>query len=248
MGFRGLTLVGRQSHPSLPPTTLLPPPSLSSPAPLPHCLPTVQFSVQQPVKRKAPLPASLPSKRGSFNPAQLPSDLGELIACDTALLQRLGWPGLVAHRRPSSNFASLDNLHHPAPCLLRLYTHRGAPVKFAMPLWNCQHLQCALSQGPHCSSLEYIDFHQEEFVNMINKGQWVILLAKAVLHLPGLQLSPPGVVPQCGRHPRWICDYSWWGVNEDTLPLAAMEAMQFGRSLERILREILFANPAHGPV
>jgi len=27
-----------------------------------------------------------------------------------------------------------------------------------------------------------------------------------------------------------------------------MEAMQFGRSLERILREILFANPAHGPV
>jgi hypothetical protein len=27
-----------------------------------------------------------------------------------------------------------------------------------------------------------------------------------------------------------------------------MEAMQFGWSLERILREILFANPAHGPV
>ena len=83
---------------------------------------------------------------------------------------------------------------------------------------------------------------------MINKGQWVILPAKAVLHLPGLRLSPPGVVPQRGRRPRWICDYSWWGVNKDTLPLAAMEAMQFGRSLERILREILFANPAHGPV
>jgi hypothetical protein len=34
--------------------------------------------------------------------------------------------------------------------------------------------------------LEYIDFLQEEFVDMINKGQWVILPAKAVLHLPGL--------------------------------------------------------------
>jgi hypothetical protein len=83
---------------------------------------------------------------------------------------------------------------------------------------------------------------------MINKGQWVILPAKAVLHLPGLQLSPPRVVPQCGRRPCWICDYSWWGVNKDTLPLTAMEAMQFGPSLKHIFQEILFTNPAHGPV
>jgi hypothetical protein len=96
--------------------------------------------------------------------------------------------------------------------------------------------------------LEYIDFLQEEFVDMINKGQWVILPAKAVLQLPGLQLSPPGVVPQHGRCPHWICDYSWWGVDKDTLPLAVMEAMQFGWSLEQILQEILFANPAHGLV
>jgi hypothetical protein len=56
----------------------------------------------------------MPSKRGSFDLAQLPSDLGELIPRDTNLLQRLGWHGLVAYRRPSSNFACLDNLHHPA--------------------------------------------------------------------------------------------------------------------------------------
>ncbi len=105
-----------------------------------------------------------------------------------------------------------------------------------------------LSQGPHRFFLEYIDFLQEKFVDMINKGQWVRLPAKAVLHLPGLQLSPPGVVPQRGCCPHWICDYNWWGVNKDTLPLAAMEAMQFGWSLERILREILFANRAHGLV
>jgi hypothetical protein len=43
-------------------------------------------------------------------------------------------------------------------------------------------------------------------------------------------------------------DYSWWDVNEDTLPLAAMESMQFGHALERILQEILIANPAFGPV
>ena len=68
------------------------------------------------------------------------------------------------------------------------------------------------------------------------------------MELEGLRLSPPGVIPQRDRRPRWICDYTWSGVNTDTLPLAAMEAMQFGHALERILREILFANPAHGPV
>ena len=70
---------------------------------------------------------------------------------------------------------------------------------------------------------------------MINKGQWMVLPAKDVQHLPGLLLSPPGVVPQRGRRSRWICDYRWWGINEDTLPLAAMEAMQFGHALDRIL-------------
>jgi hypothetical protein len=117
-----------------------------------------------------------------------------------------------------------------------------------MPPWTRQHLQRALSWGLHRSSLKYIDFLQEEFVDMINKGQWVLLPAKAVLHLAGLRLFPFRVVPQHGHHPHWICDYSWWGVNEDTLPLAAIEAMQFSWSLEQILHEILFANPAHGLV
>ena len=26
-----------------------------------------------------------------------------------------------------------------------------------------------------------------------------------------LRHSPPEVIPQCDRRPRWICDYSWWG-------------------------------------
>ena len=75
-----------------------------------------------------------------------------------------------------------------------------------------------------------------------------IAILSAVKDLPGLRLSPPGVVPQRNRRPRWICDYSWWGINADTLPLAAKESMQFGHALDRILREILLADPTHGPV
>ena len=66
--------------------------------------------------------------------------------------------------------------------------------------------------------------------------------------LNNLRISPPGVVPQRGRRPRWICDYTWSNVNQETIPLAAMEAMQFGHALERILREILLANVNHGHV
>ncbi|KAL7502250.1 hypothetical protein ACHAXN_000251, partial [Cyclotella atomus] len=59
---------------------------------------------------------------------------------------------------------------------------------------------------------------------------------------------PPGVIPQSGRCPRWIRDYTWSGVNQDTVPLAALEAMQFGHALECILGEILLANSKHGHV
>ena len=82
---------------------------------------------------------------------------------------------------------------------------------------------------------------------MINKGQWIILPYSQVKKLPGLRLSPPGVVPQRDRRPRWIVDYSWWNVNQETLPLAPKEAMQFGHALDRLLREILLADPVHGP-
>jgi hypothetical protein len=43
-------------------------------------------------------------------------------------------------------------------------------------------------------------------------------------------------------------DYSFSGVNEDTILLAAQEAMQFGRALQRILTKIVCADPPYGPV
>lgn len=178
----------------------------------------------------------------------VPTDLGEFISRDVKLLNKLGWHGLVAHRRPASDFSSLRNVRHPARRLLQFYKHRGAPVKFATPPWTRQHIMHALHRGPHKSCHDHIAFLQEEFKDMISKGQWLVLPYAAVKDLPGLRLSPPGVIPQRNRRPRWICDYSWWGVNADTLPLAAKESMQFGHALDRILREILLADPIHGPV
>jgi hypothetical protein len=52
-------------------------------------------------------------------PSGVPVELGEYIARDARLLRSLGWHGLVAHCQPLSDFSLLDNVLHPARCLLR---------------------------------------------------------------------------------------------------------------------------------
>ena len=96
--------------------------------------------------------------------------------------------------------------------------------------------------------MEHLEYLEEEFEDMMDKGQWVVLPYSTVKNLPGLRISPPGVIPQKGRRPRWICDYTWWSVNQETVPIAPLDAMQFGHALDRILRQILIANPDLGPL
>ena len=70
----------------------------------------------------------------------------------------------------------------------------------------------------------------------------------SVRHWRNLRVSPLGVVPQRDRRPRLIVDYSFSGVNEETVPLAPREAMQFGRALQRVLTTIVKADPRFGHV
>ena len=176
-------------------------------------------------------------------------ELGELIAKDCLLLSRVGWQKFVRHRRGRGDFASLDNItSHPARNLLLRMKHEGVPVRFTTPPWSRQRVDEALKRGPHRSCRDYIDFLEEEFIDMIKKGQWTILPASVALELEGLRVSPPGVVPQRDRRPRWICDYTFSGVNPETSNVVPKEAMQFGHALDRILREILLADPRYGPV
>ena len=70
---------------------------------------------------------------------------------------------------------------------------------------------------------------------MVNMGFWTVLPFAAVQNLPHLALAPAGVVPQCERRPRPIMDYSFNQVNQDSTPVAPYPAMQFGRTLQRII-------------
>jgi hypothetical protein len=57
-----------------------------------------------------------------------------------------------------------------------------------------------------------------------------------------------GVVVQRARRPRIIVDYTFYGLNDKTVKMAPRDAMQFGKSLERILQAIVDADPTFGPV
>jgi hypothetical protein len=114
--------------------------------------------------------------------------------------------------------------------------------------WSFAQKAAALTRDPHQSARQHIPFLRQEFLDMIRKGQWTLLPAKLVLNELQLRLSPLGVVPQWDFRPRTISDYSFFGVNHETLALSPAECMQFGKALWRVLRHLKSANPHLGPV
>ena len=222
-------------------TYITPTPTLSSPPP-PQPPPFTSTS-----SPATALPSPPPLKRRRFGAPPLAADLGEYIAHDAALINNIGWDAFVRARRGRNDFGTLQ-YPHPANTYLRQLHKHGCPVRFHSRPWSYQCLQRALRRGPHKSCASHANFLQEEFADMIGKSQWVVLPFDLAASLGNLTLSPPGVVPQRERRPRWIGDYSFSGVNDDTLPLAPTESMQYGNALHRLLREILIANPANGVV
>ena len=66
--------------------------------------------------------------------------------------------------------------------------------------------------------------------------------------LPGLMLSPPGVKVEQERRPFWFGKYSYFKANAETLPVACLSSIQYGRALDRLLCKIVFADLALGPI
>lgn len=164
------------------------------------------------------------------------------------LLQQLGPAKFFTYRQGRGNLTDLSRIQHPARELLQHLELVGATAAQTTPSWTPSRLQGVMQRGPHKSAYEHVDFLRNEMVDMIDKDIWVVLPYDIVKTLPDLRLSPIGVVPQHERRPRTIVDYSYFGVNNDTADTAPVEAMQFGRALERILSTIVEANPRYGPV
>ena len=105
-----------------------------------------------------------------------------------------------------------------------------------------------LARRPHKSAIEHAPFLREEFASIVEKGQWTVLPYSVAKRLPGLRLSSPGVQVERDRRPRWIGDYIYYTTKNNNLPVSCLYATQYGCTLDRLLREVFFADPALGPV
>jgi len=167
----------------------------------------------------------------------------------TSLKNSDTWTTFFTTQRHNRNdWGDVETLNHKASHLLSYYKKTGVPVTMHTRPWTPGKIASALARGPHKSAKEHVPFLRSEYCDMIKKGHWVLLPADALSQYTDLRLSPLGVVPQHDRRPRTIVDYSYFGVNDETLALAPHEAMQFGRALPRLLRKIHEANPRFGPV
>ena len=152
------------------------------------------------------------------------------------------------HQQGRGSTTNLPNVQHPATHLLRHISSRGAPVVIQTPPWPAHRTAAAVRRGPHKSAFEFQEFLRIEIADMMKRAFWTVLPCSRVKHLKHLRVAPFGVVPQFDRRPRTIVDYSFSGLNEETLKLSPNEAMQFGRVLERIMTQIVHADPRFGPV
>lgn len=176
-------------------------------------------------------------------------NLGKSSVAFAAALARLGsWDAFVSSLRRAPDISSqVLHIPHKAGRLLDHLRRRGAPVPLQTPPWSTQRVLQAVQRGPHRSAHDHVNFVCEEIQDFCHQGFWTVLPLDAALSIPHLRVSPLGVVPQRDRRPRLIVDYTFSGVNQETIRLAPPEAMQFGRALPRLLTHLVHANPRFGP-
>jgi hypothetical protein len=150
------------------------------------------------------------------------SQLGEFIAEDTATLKSIGWQNLVNLKRGRPDLQIGPKFReHPAYHMLSVLKQRGAPVRLKSAPWSDDQIRDTIQRGPHKSAIQYAEFLRDELVAFIRKSQWVVLPLSVVLNDPelrrALHVSPMGNVLQRDRRPRVIVDYSFHGVNDDTI-------------------------------
>ena len=124
----------------------------------------------------------------------------------------------------------------------------GVPYVTSAKPWDTQQKEDTLHHEAHQSTYQNLELVRGEFVHMIKKRFWTALPTSLVLHHKELRLSPLGVAPQHKQQPQVTCNHTFFGVNQDTVPMAPPEAMQFGKMLPRQLQALAFANPKYNPV
>jgi hypothetical protein len=152
----------------------------------------------------------------------------------------------IQHRGPTC-LSDPSDLPHAASALLHRLRKAGAPSLQTTKPWTLEKLDAAIRRGPHKSTAMHSNFLRDEFADMMEAGQWVVVPYRCVRHLRGLRLSPTGVVPQKNRRPRNIVDYTFYLINQAALCLSP-DSLQFGHTLRRLLQKLHRADTRRGRI
>ncbi|KAI2506960.1 adenylate kinase [Fragilaria crotonensis] len=188
-------------------------------------------------------------KRRAEHISEAEETLGKLAMTTAQRVRKYGWEARVRNARGESNLASsVRRLPHRAARLLDHLRKRGASMVSASGPWGTTLCDTAVHRGSHKSAHLDRAFVFEEMLDFCAQGYWAVLPYSEVRHWTALRVSPFGAaVPQRDRRPRQIVDYSFSGVNDDTVRLAPREAMQFlERALQQVLARIVRADPRYG--
>ena len=89
----------------------------------------------------------------------------------------------------------------------------------------------AICYGHHASSNKQAEFIHTELSEQLKVGHVAVYPLRAVTARHNLWLLSVAVIPQVGRSPCLIFDFTWSGLNNIAERLAPMEAMRFGGAL-----------------
>jgi hypothetical protein len=173
--------------------------------------------------------------------------LGKLVLGFAAALGSCSFLDLCMSHRGSSCLTGSSMAPHPAIPILQQLRDEGARIHRSAPDWTLEKRDAAVRRGAHQSTRANSTFVREEFADMVEAGQWLVLPYALIWHLPGLCLSPTGLVPQRDRRDRLIVDYTFSGVNPYTISTAP-DSLQFGHALLRILQYLHRADTRRRPI
>ena len=106
----------------------------------------------------------------------------------------------------------------------------------------------AILYGCHTSARRDTHFVCTELAEKTRYGHIIVLLWSRIQDLPGLWMSPVGLILQSDRRPWIIYDYTFIGINDAVARQAPQEVIQFGMAFKRLLGKILSMEPAYVPV
>ena len=131
---------------------------------------------------------------------------------------------------------------HPAATLLKHMKVHGIAIKLQRGM-TTQEIIRSILYGAHSSATKETIFVRTELTEQARAGHTALFPLRAVRHLSRLWLSSLSAIPQQGRKPRLVYDFSCSGLNKSVTQVSHKEAMRFVKYLYRVIDCILAAPP-----